>query len=63
MTQSNNAAYRDLLRRPVVVNNKHASVPTKRGGEASDPKDPDTVKYQELLRKVQRSRESSRLKP
>jgi hypothetical protein len=61
MVEPNRTAYNDLLKR-TDVGSKQDILPPKKIARDSETKDPDRTGYYELLRKVQRSKDSTSLK-
>jgi hypothetical protein len=61
MAEPSRTAYNDLLKRTDGPSKKEVS-PPKRIVRDSETKDPDRAGYYELLRKVQRSKDSTSLK-
>ncbi len=61
MVERSRAAYNDLLKRTDVAGKKEISSPTKIVRD-SETMDPDRTGYYELLRKIQRSEDSTNLK-
>ncbi|CAN5298495.1 hypothetical protein BH11PSE4_BH11PSE4_15840 [soil metagenome] len=62
MSDASRAAYDELLRRTDVVSRKQPAQP-KRTVRDSETRDPDRKGYYDLLKKVQKSRDTSSLKP